>query len=140
VLNYGRSRAFAYYLGCGKQTIIAPRITLKIVQFYTESSPSAALASEMSKSLHAFVTRRKKVVAHNEMIDRFILPHTSWADIEQLMSYEKGFIVVVGIGYMSKCFADNDEHYFLTQNARYAARVLNKLLEAVGCRIEKARP
>ncbi len=73
-------------------------ISSTIVQFYTVSLPSTELATwcEMSKSLQAVVTRRDKVVAHNEMIDRSTLPQTSWADIEQLMSYAKGFIDVVG--------------------------------------------
>ncbi|HEY9501090.1 MAG TPA: hypothetical protein VIR01_05600, partial [Pyrinomonadaceae bacterium] len=54
-------------------------ITLRIVQFYTASLPSTELATrcEMSKSLDAVVTRRDKVVAHNEMIDRSTLPQTS---------------------------------------------------------------
>jgi hypothetical protein len=71
-------------------------ITLRIVQFYTASLPSTELATrcEMSKSLDAVVTRRDKVVAHNEMIDRSTLPQTSWADIEGLMSYAKGFIAL----------------------------------------------
>lgn len=69
------------------------RITSTIVQFYTASLPSTELATrcwcEMSKSLHAVMTRRNKVVAHNEMIDRSTLPQTSWAEIEQLMLYAK---------------------------------------------------
>ena len=109
-------------------------ITSTIVQFYTASLPSTKLATwcEMSKSLHAVVTRRDKVVAHNEMIDRSTLPQTSWKDIEQLMSYAKGFIDVVGIGYISMCFAADDGHYFLTQDARVASHVLSKLLIKAG--------
>jgi AbiU2 len=109
-------------------------ITLRIVQFYTASLPSIELATwcEMSKSLSALVTRRDKVVAHNEMIDRSTLPQTSWADIERLMSYAKGFIDVVGIGYISMCFAGDDGHYFLTQDARVASHVLSKLLIKAG--------
>lgn len=105
-------------------------ITSAIVQFYTASVPSTELATwcEMSKSLHAVVTTRDKVVAHNEMIDRFTLPQTSWADIEHLMSYAKGFIDVVGIGYMSEPFAADDGHYFLTPDALVASHVLSKLL------------
>jgi hypothetical protein len=109
-------------------------ITSMIVQFYTASLPSTELATwcEMSKSLHAVVIRRDKVVAHNEMIDRSTLPQTSWADIEQLMSYAKGFIDVVGIGYISTAFASDDGHYFLTPDARIASHVLSKLLIRAG--------
>jgi len=109
-------------------------ITSTIVQFYNRSLPSTELVAwcEMSRSLHAVVTRRDKVVAHNEMIDRSSLPQTSWADIEQLMSYAKGFIDVVGIGYISMCFAADDGHYFLTQDARVASHVLSKLLIKAG--------
>src|SRR6266480_4671525 len=105
-------------------------ITSTIVQFYTASLPSTELATwcEMSRSLHAVVTRRDKVVAHNEMIDRSALPHTSWSDIEQLMSYAKGFIDVVGIGYISTGFASDDGHYFLTSDAPVASNVLSRLL------------
>lgn len=116
-------------------------ITAKIVQFYNRSLPSTDLATwcDMSKSLHAVVTRRDKVVAHNEMIDRSTLPHTSWADIEQLMSYAKGFIDVMGIGYISMCFAADDGHHFLTQDAQLAAHVLKKLLTKAGI-LESVRP
>ena len=109
-------------------------ITSRIVQFYYRSLPSTELVAwcEMSRSLHAVVTRRDKVVAHNEMIDRSALPHTSWADIEQLMSYAKGFIDVVGIGYISKAFASDDGHYFLTSDAQVASHVLSKLLIKAG--------
>jgi hypothetical protein len=116
-------------------------ITSRIVQFYYGSLPSTELVAwcEMSRSLHAVVTRRDKVVAHNEMIDRSALPHTSWADIEQLMSYAKGFIDVVGIGYISTGFASDDGHYFLTQDAQLAAHVLKKLLIKAGI-LESVRP
>jgi hypothetical protein len=109
-------------------------ITLRIVQFYTASLPSTQLATrcEISKSLDAVVTRRDKVVAHNEMIDRSTLPQTSWADIEGLMSYAKRFIDVVGTGYISVSFASDDGHYFLTQDARVASHVLSKLLIKAG--------
>jgi hypothetical protein len=109
-------------------------ITSTIVQFYNRSLPSTELVAwcEMSRSLHAVVTRRDKVVAHNEMIDRSTLPQTSWKDIEQLMSYAKGFIDVVGIGYISMCYAADDGHYFLTQDARVASHVLSKLLIKAG--------
>src|SRR5271165_7158870 len=100
-------------------------ITSTIVQFYTASLPSTEC--EMSKSLHAVVTGRDKVVAHNEMIDRSALPQTSWADIEQLMSYAKRFIYLVGIGYTSMRLVA-DGHDLLTQNAQIAAHVLKKLL------------
>ncbi len=112
-------------------------ISSTIVQFYTVSLPSTELATwcEMSKSLQAVVTRRDKVVAHNEMIDRSTLPQTSWADIEQLMSYAKGFIDVVGIGYISMCFAADDGHDFLTQDAQLAAHVLKKLLIKAGMHV-----
>jgi hypothetical protein len=109
-------------------------ITSTIVQFYTASLPSTELATwcEMSKSLHAVVIRRDKVVAHNEMIDRCTLPQTSWAEIEQLMSYAKELIEVVGVGYISMCFAADDGHYFLSQDARVASHVLSKLLIKAG--------
>ena len=112
-------------------------ITSTIVRFYTASLPSTELATRrvMSKSLHAVVTRRNKVVAHDEMIDRSTLPQTSWEEIEQLMSYAKGFIDVVGIGYISKGFADDEGHYFLTQEAQLAARVLKKLLIKAGMHV-----
>jgi hypothetical protein len=119
------------------------RITSTIVQFYTASLPSTELATrcwcEMSKSLHAVMTRRNKVVAHNEMIDRSTLPQTSWAEIEQLMLYAKRFIDVVGIGYISTGFADDDGHYFLTQDAKSAAHVLKKLL-INACMFESVTP
>ena len=106
------------------------KITVAIVRFYTNSLPKTELATwcQMSNVLHAVVTRRDKVVAHNEMIDRSSLPQTSWADIEQLMSYAKGFIDVVGVGYISTAFASDDGHYFLTPDARIASHVLSKLL------------
>jgi hypothetical protein len=109
-------------------------ITLTIVQFYNRSLPSTELATwcGISRSLRAVVTRRDKVVAHNEMIDRSTLPQTSWADIEQLISYTKGFIDVGGIGYISTGFASDDGHYFLTRDAQLAAHVLKKLLTKAG--------
>jgi hypothetical protein len=66
------------------------------------------------------------------MIDRSTLPQTSWADIEQLMSYAKEFIDVVGIGYISTAFASDDGHYFMTPDARIASHILNKLLIKAG--------
>jgi hypothetical protein len=107
-------------------------ITSKIVQFYATSLPStfteSATRHEMAKSLRALVTRRDKVVAHNEMIDRSTLPQLSWAEIERLISYAKQFIDVVGIGYIRRGFADDDGRYCLTSDAERAARVLKKLL------------
>jgi AbiU2 len=103
-------------------------ITSKIVQFYATSLPSTFTESAMSKSLRAVVTRRDKVVAHNEMIDRSTLPQLSWAEIERLISYAKRLIDVVGIGYISRGFADDDGRYCLTSDANRAARVLKKLL------------
>jgi hypothetical protein len=72
-------------------------ITSAIVQFYTGSLPSAELRvwCEMSKSLRAVVIGRDKVYAHNEMVDRSTLPQTTWAGVEQLMEYAKGFIDAV---------------------------------------------
>jgi AbiU2 len=93
----------------------------------------------MSKSLNAVVTRRNKVVAHNETIDRSALPQTSWADIEQLIAYAKGFIAVVGIGYLNKGYTDDDGHYFLTQDAQGAALALKRLLIKVGVIQRKSR-
>jgi AbiU2 len=107
-----------------------PSVTSRVIQFYARSLPTAKVATlcEMSKALHAVVTRRDKVVAHNEMIERFSLPPASWADIEQLMSYAKRFIDVVSIGYLGMGFSGDDGLYLLTQDAQLAAHVLKKLL------------
>ena len=105
-------------------------ITLEVVRYFGESLPSAGLATScgMSKALHAVVTRRDKVVAHNEMIDHASLPQTTWLEIEQLILYAKGFIDVVGIGYINTAFACDDGHFFLSQDANMAANALRRLL------------
>jgi hypothetical protein len=104
-------------------------ITSKIVEFYKVSLPSKLVRCEMSKSLNAVVTSRDKVIAHDEMIDRSTLPQTSWAEIEQLIEYAKGFIAVVGVGYLNEAFADDDGSYFLTNDAKRAAVALKRLLK-----------
>src|SRR5260370_9979137 len=110
-----------------------PEITSRIVPFYKQTLPSVELASDMSKSLRAVVTRRNKVVAHNEMIDRSTLPQTSWAAIEQLMSYAKWFLVVVGLGYINMCYAPDDGRPdYLVEDAQRSVRALKRLLKKAG--------
>jgi hypothetical protein len=107
-----------------------PNITEEACKFYTSTMPSARLAtpSGLSKALHAVVTRRDKVVAHNEMIDPRKLPQTTWEEIERLIAYAQSFIATVGIGYTNTAYNSDDGHYFLGPDAEQAARVLKKLL------------
>ena len=86
----------------------------------------------MSKSLNALKTARNKVIAHSEAILTSDLPRTTWDEIEQLIDYAKEFLGIVGIGYLSIAYEDDNGNHFLSSDAKRTTRAMERLLQKAG--------
>ncbi len=73
--------------------------------------------------------QRDKVVVHNEVIEKSVIPNTKWDKIEELVNYAKKITTIIGIGYLSINYEDDRGNYFLSDDALKASRALKQLLK-----------
>lgn len=110
------------------------QITNETVKYFHDNLPPFVLKDfkNMSKSLNALKTARNKVIAHSEAILTSDLPRTTWDEIEQLIDYAKEFLGIVGIGYLSIAYEDDNGNHFLSSDAKRTTRAMERLLQKAG--------
>lgn len=73
------------------------------------------------------------MIAHPEAITTVSdLPRTTFDEIKQLVVYAKKFLGIVGIGYLSIAYEDDEGNYLLSSDAKRTTRAMERLLQKAG--------
>lgn len=103
------------------------RITNEIIKYFRNT-----LQGQKLKAMNALKTARDKVIAHHELIQTNNLPTTNIEEIEQLIAHAERFLGIIGSGYLSIAYEDDDSNCFLSSDAKRASRAIERLLQAAG--------
>ncbi|TKB83311.1 MAG: hypothetical protein E8D44_08685 [Nitrospira sp.] len=109
------------------ESYVDSQITELIAKEFESRLPQVELPDPMSRSLDALRTVRDKSIAHHESIDTSIFPKATYGEMQELLSYAKDFVSVIGFGYLNIVYRINGD-YFLTSDAETSSRCLKRLL------------
>jgi hypothetical protein len=91
-----------------------------------------AEACMLSRTLDALRASRDKTIAHNEAIDRELLPKAKWVEAETLLAYAQNVSAGLAMAYFSSAWTDDDGRFSMGYDAQVAASQLQRLLKAAG--------
>ena len=93
---------------------------------------SQAFTDDLSRALDALRVSRDKTIAHNEAIDRAVLPSTSWADVENLILFAKHTHAALAMAYFGSIWTDDIGTFLPDSEARIASMQLNRVVATIG--------
>jgi hypothetical protein len=112
-----------------------PDLTRFLADFFERRlSESYSEGADNALALQALKTLRDKNIAHPEAIRPDDLPKATFAQIDELVALARTFVGVVGIGYLSVAYEDDQGHYLISSDAERSTICLDRLLQKAGVR------
>jgi hypothetical protein len=108
-------------------------LTEFVAEFFEERLRNLKVGDRTSLEIvEDLKTVRDKLVVHHEHVDVAAMKRPTYAEFDALLQYAREFVAVVGFGYFSIAYTDDNGTYGLDVDATRSTRCLGRILKSLG--------
>jgi hypothetical protein len=105
------------------------QLSLAIVEYFRATLPNKDSSNPLYNSLNALKQARDKVIAHNESFPKSARSLSTWGGAEDLVSYAKDFVIVIGMGFLNLYMGNEISSYQDVANTRGTYVAMRQLIQ-----------